>query len=1659
MPMFSRSAECSPFPHKGRGRSRTTVRNPNGSAAIRLPILFTSLALASSALAQIPAFPGAEGFGGYAKGGRGGDVYIVTNLNASGAGSFRYGIETVPAGGRTIVFGVSGHIHINGLRLTSSNVTIAGQTAPGDGVGLVDGTFRISGDEVVVRHLRMRHRASGSGGDCLNLDSGSVNSVIDSVSMQFSTDENFSSFGSPPENLTMQWSLNGWGLESHSCGGLWDQNHATCHHSLWAHNHTRNPKARPNGLLEWINNVTFDWDIGFIMGDSETPAAWKANVRSCYFLCPASNLRSRALEKANLDRNGNPNFSLYLDNCRHDNNGNGILDGTDKGYAIASGSYTTLTTPVANTGAVPVTLDDPTVAFKKIVSKAGALRLDLDPAKPLRDEVDSRMVQNLVNQAANHISNESQLGLTNGGIGTLESAAAPADTDRDGMPDHYEAALGWNPALQDHNTALANSGGLVTGTTFLPPNTPAGSGTLDKYTRLEEYLHFLSIPHGTVAKNTTAAPTSIQTDLRKFTAGFPVSPVFTVSNISGGTVAQSGTGNCLVTFTPTLNYAGRARFDFTVTDAAGHAWTQTCAILVTASGVPRDLKWKGGTSSNIWDTTTPNWLANGTSTAFSTGDRVFLDDTGSKSPAVNVSGTVTPGGISCDAAGNYTLTGGAVTATGSLVKRGTGTLTFTTTGSNAFSSVTLETGTLKINANALGTGPLDLIGGTLDLGANATTNSALNILGPVVITGGSGGGATGIGPLTGSAPLTIAQTNVFDLRGDMSGYSGTATFTGSAAIRMNGSTGSGAATFVLDGNTWLNKRTNAATITLGALSGGTGATLAGSTGNTSATTYLIGGNGASTTFAGRITNGNGTTSITKTGTGTLTLSGTSDHTGSTAVNQGTLLVDGALGNTAVSVASGAMLGGDGSISGAVTASAGSFLSPGTIPFTGATLAVGGNLALNANTLFIDLSNSPTGQNDRITVGGTLALTGTLDFRILQLEGPLSPGTYDLVTATNSSASGVSLVHNLPAGSRQTFALARSAVGSNPSKIWLTVTGSPATLTWTGSGGGLWDTVSTGNWTGAAPSSFYQSDAVVFNDSAASRTVVLSETVSPRSATADTALGFTFSGAGSLAGAGSLTKSGSGNLTLSNTGANSFTGGTILNSGGIILADSTANATGLGTGTLTFNGGTLTMAGFNGSNSDSYAPMPNALAVPAGSTGTLNLTQRAFKPGAANVFPALTGPLSGGGTLNLMVKFIRGDVLGDWSAFSGTLKVLAADSDGGDFRFGTSYAWPGMPAATIDLRDKTTAYFVGTSNSGAGTTVEFGELTGTATSRLLGGTTAGRNFAYRIGGKTPAGSVATFAGTIGEQFTGVTTTFVKAGPGTWSLTGSGGWNGGTLVEQGTLRLTGAFSCAGATQVAAGAVLELSGGALATDAVQIATGGALTGTGVLTGDLDLDGTTECRGYAGITSGTVRVAGGVFLGDSSSVRMRAGVLSDRIEVIGDLTLGGTLTVNLTAGTGFGRYPLFTYTGNLSGAIALAGVPAGTQAHLSISQAGSVDLIVDDSDEDGLPDTWEQSRFGNLAQTGTGDFDGDGATNLAEYRLNLNPANANSAFRATCNGRTLVWPSATGVVFTIRRSLSLGGGGWQNIGTVTGGPGATATFTDPSSFSRAFYRIEFTP
>lgn len=593
-----------------RRRARTRPRSPMNRS------LFSSLLLSLTpcAHAQIPAFPGAEGFGAYATGGRGGDVYYVTNLNNNGAGSLRVGLDTAPPEGRTIVFAVSGYIPV--VSDTNfdvpSRVTIAGQTAPGDGVGLQGGRMLISGSDVVMRHFRIRHGKNGTGGDCLNIASSASNTIIDHVSMMFSTDENFSFFSNAINNFTMQSSSSTWGMERHSAGGLWDLQNGSCIDSLWAHHRTRNPKARPYGLLEWINNVTFHWrNEGFIMGDSETPADWKTNAIGNYYISiddpdEGFGVKNTAFTKARVSRDGVPNFSLFLDDTLFDNNDNGILDGTDQGYGIVAGAEFTPGDPTGSnryyradspfpgaSGPAAVTIDDPLTAYKKVISSVGPLRLDANYSGPVRDELDSLLIDSVVNQYSVLVQKDGKIagedparsnngeqhladayGITNNGFGTLNSTVAPQDGDLDGMPDVWEHTLGWDAGTQDHNVAMASSGGFVSGLTFFPAGTPAG------YTRLEEYLHFKAIPHASIA-----AGTILDVDLRRYTEGFSASPVFTISNVSNGMAEILPDGHT-ARFTPDTGHSGRCRFDFTVTDAEGSSWTQTFAVLASGELAP-----------------------------------------------------------------------------------------------------------------------------------------------------------------------------------------------------------------------------------------------------------------------------------------------------------------------------------------------------------------------------------------------------------------------------------------------------------------------------------------------------------------------------------------------------------------------------------------------------------------------------------------------------------------------------------------------------------------------------------------------------------------------------------------------------------------------------------------------------------------------------------------------------------------------------------------------------------------------------------------------------------------------------------------------------------------------------------------------------------------
>lgn len=640
------------------------------------------LALSVMGFAQpsLPAFPGAEGFGACASGGRYGDVYHVVNLSSSAttSGSFAYGIKNAPATGRTIVFDVSGYIPVSGnIGVSQPNLTIAGQTAPGDGVGLKGGTFWIEKTNVIVRHFRFRN---GVGADCLDMSIATTNIILDHCDTLFSTDENFSSFNSPPENITFQWSFNAWGLSPHSAGGLWYVRNATAHHTLWAHNHTRDPKALPYGLLDWINNVTFDYCIGFIMGDSTGTEDWKSNVEGCYFVCPPGNTRPYVLSRAGMDSNGVPNFSLFYTNCWWDNNGNGVLDGYDHGWGGVSGSPRKMTNAFPRSAGLPVTQDPPLVAYKKIVSQAGPLRLDAKHPGGLRDEVAVELVRTLVGQRSGVITSVAATGVSNGGYGTLNSARPPPDTDRDGIPDYWETTLGSNPNLDDHTNQVSAGA-------FLPAM-PVG------YTLLEEYLHFRATPHALLERLLAGMPSSIDVDLRCYTSGFTNKPpvTYTISNISTGSVTL--TNGCLAHFTPPTNYSGRASFDFTVTDGDGSTWKQPFLMLVSAVPLPRDLAWKGDGASNLWDTNALSFVQVGQTNParFQNGDSAMFDDFGDDSPYTQIVGTLQPSEVVVDNNLKSYIFGGPGVLAGNMSLRKSGPAALTLSNADFFTGGTLLDG-------------------------------------------------------------------------------------------------------------------------------------------------------------------------------------------------------------------------------------------------------------------------------------------------------------------------------------------------------------------------------------------------------------------------------------------------------------------------------------------------------------------------------------------------------------------------------------------------------------------------------------------------------------------------------------------------------------------------------------------------------------------------------------------------------------------------------------------------------------------------------------------------------------------------------------------------------------------------------------------------------
>ncbi|MEX1115249.1 MAG: autotransporter-associated beta strand repeat-containing protein [Akkermansiaceae bacterium] len=752
----------------------------------------------------------------------------------------------------------------------------------------------------------------------------------------------------------------------------------------------------------------------------------------------------------------------------------------------------------------------------------------------------------------------------------------------------------------------------------------------------------------------------------------------------------------------------------------------------------------------------------------------------------------------------------------------------------------------------------------------------------------------------------------------------------------------------------------------------------------------------------------GSMTLSKSGAGNTTLTGSHSYIGITTIWDGALVVNGQLSASSVTVwggtwggslamgETGGRLAGSGTISQAVSLQYRGAITPGSGMGNAATLTLNSSLtAADGSVLVLDLSDDPTGiskSSDRIAVAGNLVLSGTVNIHIKALNSQLLPGTYTLLTYGGSLTGSLSnLAVNVPEGTP--YAL---AIGSGAITLTIPVTRAPSSLTWTGGiNGNAWNLATTANWSrSGGPDTFVAGDSVTFDDTGVANSNVDVTTSLPVASMLVNSTGnYTFGGTGAIAGTGGLTKSGVGTLTISNrntytgptvvsggmlavdnlndggspssigaadttasnlvlmggtlslvgsqtntnrsltlgagggtlsipaastslqisgsligTGSltksgsgviilaatNTYSGGTFINGGTVILASDSVNVSGLGSGLVTLNGGILSMTNSTGGSNSPVSAW--SLNIPTGSSGRLNADGRS----------TLSGALTGGGDFTFFTPFVRTDLTGNWSAFTGRIFVIS-DADGGDFRIKNT---AGYAAAQLDLGAGVYGLY---NNTGSNLTLQVGALSGAATSYLAGGLSSGATITWQIGGRNQD---TTFAGAIVNN-TG-RSALTKVGTGTLTLSGENLHTGSTTVTSGKLSITGS---------------------LAATPVTVATSGALGGTGSIAGSVSCDGTLA----PGVTTGTLTLASGLALSGTSTLAYDLGTTSDLVAVIGNLTLDGTVNVTAAAGFTAGTYTLLTYTGTLThNTLNVGTLPAGYNATVNTATAGQVRLVV---------------------------------------------------------------------------------------------------------------------
>ncbi len=504
-------------------------------------------ALAGPALA----FPGAQGFGKNVTGARNGTVYHVTNLDDSGAGSFR---DAVSRSNRFVVFDVGGYIRLVTAVSVKSDITIAGQTAPGGGIGFRGGEISFANSSnIICRFIRVRpgSETASTTDDALSLfRARSV--MIDHSSFEFGPWNNIDGVSDdwqnfPVTDITIQDSLiadptgQQFGAHTESVSSQW-----AWYRNVFASSHNRNPLAKINTVF--VNNVLYNDSAGYT---THTSTHFKHDILNNYFIFgPASTGTDNTWYQVD------KNQAIYYAGNLKDTNLDGMLDGTTTTPFWYQGEGTVLTSPWSSETMATPPLD---------TASAGRVAVSLAGALP-RDSVDALIISQVMTLGSGTpgfgadtvgpdgelYTSQAQTGLANNGYGAIAGGPLPVDTDDDGMPDTWELANGSNPNVND-----------------------AMMKAEDGYALIEHYVNWLAVPH---ASTVAGAPVDI--DLSAYTAGFSaVSPTFVVAGAQNGMVALQPDGHS-ARFQPAAGFHGLSSFAFTVTGSDASAYTTDVAVLI-----------------------------------------------------------------------------------------------------------------------------------------------------------------------------------------------------------------------------------------------------------------------------------------------------------------------------------------------------------------------------------------------------------------------------------------------------------------------------------------------------------------------------------------------------------------------------------------------------------------------------------------------------------------------------------------------------------------------------------------------------------------------------------------------------------------------------------------------------------------------------------------------------------------------------------------------------------------------------------------------------------------------------------------------------------------------------------------------------------------------